>query len=49
MDLQATYDLNYGSLSFGAPPANSMRGQTGTSTTRRDLHHTVAVGIAKGF
>ena len=49
MDLQATYDLNYTSLSFGAPVAGSMRMHTGTSVSRTDINHTVAVGIAKAF
>ena len=49
MDIQATYDLNYTSLSFGAPVAGSMRMHTGTSVSRTDVNHTVAVGIAKAF
>lgn len=49
MDIQATYDLNYGSMSFGAPVANSQRMHTGTAVSRTDLNHTVAVGIAKAF
>jgi len=49
MDLQATYDLNYASLSFGAPMANSQRLHTGTGVARTDLNHMVAVGIAKAF
>jgi hypothetical protein len=36
-------------LSFGAPIATSMRGHTGTSVSRKDTNHTVAVGIAKAF
>jgi hypothetical protein len=51
MDLQATYDLNYASVKFGGlPPATSMRGHTGTSpTSRTDIYHTIAVGIAYAF
>jgi hypothetical protein len=49
LDLSAGYDLNYASLSFGAPVANSMRGHTGTGVSRKDTNHTVAVGIAKAF
>jgi hypothetical protein len=49
MDIQATYDLNYASLSFGAPVATSMRNHMGTGVARTDLNHTVAVGIEKAF
>lgn len=49
MDIQATYDLNYTSLSFGTPVATSMRMHTGTSVSRTDVNHTIAVGIAKAF
>jgi hypothetical protein len=50
IDLSGGYDLNYASLSFGAPVTNSMRGHVGTtSVARKDLNHTVAVGIAKAF
>lgn len=49
MDIQATYDLNYESYSFGAPVMTSMRGHTGTSVARSDTFHAVAVGIAKAF
>ena len=49
MDIQATYDLNYGSMSFGAPIATSQRMHTGTSVSRTDINHTVAVGVAKAF
>lgn len=49
LDLSAGYDLNYASLSFGAPVMTSMRGHTGTSVSRTDTNHTVAVGIAKAF
>jgi hypothetical protein len=45
MDLQATYDLNYGSASFGAPVASSMRGHTGMSVSRTDIFHTLTFGI----
>ena len=48
-DVSVSYDLNYASLSFGAPIATSMRGHTGTGVTRKDTNHTVAVGIAKTF
>jgi hypothetical protein len=49
MDIQATYDLNYGSMKFGAPVANSQRMHTGTSVSRTDINHTVALGVAKAF
>lgn len=49
MDIQATYDLNYASLAFGAPVATSQRNHMGMGVTRTDLNHTVAVGIAKAF
>lgn len=52
-DLQATYDLDYASYSFGAPNTGaamqSMRGHTGTDVSRTDVIHTVLVGVAKGF
>jgi len=48
-DLQASYDLNYASVEFGAPIATSMRGHTGTAVSRTDLTHTVAFGLAKAF
>ena len=51
MDLQATYDLNYASVSFGAPTASSMRGHaaTVTSVSRTDIFHTIAFGITRAF
>jgi len=49
MDLQGTYDLNYGSYDFGPPMTGSMRVHMGTDTTRTDIFHTVTFGIAKGF
>ncbi len=49
MDIQATYDLNYTRLKFGAPLDTSMRGHTGTSVARTDVFHGVTVGIAKAF
>lgn len=49
IDLSAGYDLNYASLTFGAPVATSMRGHAGTSVSRKDVNHTVAVGVAKAF
>lgn len=49
LDISAGYDLNYASLSFGAPIMTSMRGHTGTGVSRKDTNHTVAVGIAKAF
>ena len=48
-DLNVGYDLNYGSLKFGAPVMESQRGHTGTSVSRRDLNHTIAGGIIKAF
>ena len=49
LDLSAGYDLNYASLTFGAPVMNSMRGHAGTSVARKDINHTVALGVAKAF
>jgi hypothetical protein len=49
MDLQGTYNLEYGSYDFGAPLAGSMRMHTGTDTTRTDVFHTLTFGILKGF
>ena len=48
MDIQATYDLAYTSVSFsGAAPATSMRGHTGTAApSGSDLSNTLSVGIA---
>lgn len=48
-DLNFGYDLNYASLSFGAPIATSMRMHTGTGVARTDLNHTVSAGISKAF
>lgn len=51
LDIQASYDLNYASVQFGAPVPTSMRGHspTVTSVSRTDLSHTVTVGVAKAF
>jgi Bacterial SH3 domain len=51
MDLQATYDLTYTSLSFsGMPPALSERGHMGTTTSSgSDFNNALAVGIAYAF
>lgn len=51
MDLQATYDLSYASVSFsGAAPATSMRGHMGTSASSgSDFNNALAVGIAYAF
>ena len=53
MDLQATYDLSYTSLSFGGlPPATSMRGHDPTKTGIRsgsDFNNAISVGIAYAF
>ena len=48
MDLQATYDLTYESLSFGGPPpATSQRGHTGTATrSGSDFNNALSFGIA---
>ncbi len=48
MDLQATYDLMYESVSFGGPPpANSQRGHTGTATrSGSDFNNALSFGIA---
>jgi uncharacterized protein YgiM (DUF1202 family) len=51
MDLQATYDLFYTSVSFsGPPPDTSMRGHTAmTTSSGSDLNHTVSAGVAYAF
>jgi hypothetical protein len=51
MDLQATYDLSYTSLSFsGMAPAASMRGHTGTATSSgTDFNNALSAGIAYAF
>ena len=49
MDLIATYDLRYTGISFGSPPASSMRGHMGTSVTRTDFFHALGAGIAMPF
>jgi len=49
MAIQATYDLDYTSLSFGAMDPTSMRGHTGTSVKRSDLTHFITFGVAYGF
>jgi hypothetical protein len=49
MDLQATYDLRYTGISFGSPPATSMRGHMGTSVTRTDFFHMITAGVAMPF
>jgi hypothetical protein len=51
MDLQATYDLSYTSLSFdGLPPATSQRGHMGTATrSGSDFNNAISVGIAYAF
>nr|HEX4314183.1 SH3 domain-containing protein [Kofleriaceae bacterium] len=49
MDLQATYDLTYGSASFGAVDPTSQRQHMGTSVARTDIFHTIAFGICKTF
>jgi SH3-like domain-containing protein len=48
MNLQATYDLGYTSISFsGMPPAGSTRGHTGTGvSSASDLNNTVSFGIS---
>jgi hypothetical protein len=48
-DLNFGYDMNYATLTFGAPIATSMRMHTGTGVTRTDLNHTVSAGISKSF
>ncbi|HEX2691233.1 MAG TPA: SH3 domain-containing protein [Kofleriaceae bacterium] len=51
MDLQATYDLTYESLSFsGLPPPTSQRGHMGTAIrSGSDLNNALSVGIAYAF
>jgi len=51
MDLQATYDLTYESLSFGGPPpATSQRGHVGTATrSGSDFNNALSFGIAYAF
>ncbi len=48
-DLNFGYDLNYASLTWGAPIAASMRMHTGTAVARTDLNHTVSAGVSKAF
>ena len=50
MDIAITYDLSYGSYSFGDPSTNSMRQHTGNGgVTRTDIFHSLTAGIAKSF
>jgi hypothetical protein len=51
MDLQASYDLGYTSVSFsGMPPATSQRGHTGTATrSGSGLSNALSVGMAYAF
>ena len=49
MDLQATYDLNYTGVSFGAPLATSQRMHMGTAVSRTDIFHMVTFGVAMPF
>ncbi|NVB81536.1 MAG: hypothetical protein HOV81_24290, partial [Kofleriaceae bacterium] len=49
MDLQATYDLNYAGIDFGAPLATSQRGHMGTAVSRTDIFHMVTFGLAMPF
>jgi hypothetical protein len=51
MDLQATYDLTYTSLSFsGMPPATSIRGHTGTTpSSGSDFNNALSAGITYAF
>lgn len=53
IDLQAAYDLDYASYSFGTPNTGaamqSTRGHTGTDVSRTDIIHTVSIGVAKAF
>lgn len=49
MDLYATYDLTFGSASFGAEDPNSLRMHGGTATTRTDLFHTLGFGVTRQF
>jgi len=48
-DLNFAYDLNYASMTFGAPIMTSQRNHTGTGVERKDLNHTIAGGIIKAF
>lgn len=43
------YRLAFVSNSFGAPPAGSMRGHTGTNVTRADVCHGLALGVSQAF
>ncbi|MBA3539739.1 MAG: hypothetical protein H0T79_08915, partial [Deltaproteobacteria bacterium] len=49
LDIQATYDLNFASVQFGAPVPTSLRNHMGTSVSRTDIFHMLTVGISKGF
>ncbi|MDX2090992.1 MAG: SH3 domain-containing protein [Kofleriaceae bacterium] len=48
-DLNFAYDLNYASMTFGAPLMTSQRNHTGTGVERSDLNHTLAGGVIKAF
>ena len=48
-DLSFAYDLNYASMTFGAPLMSSQRNHTGTGVDRSDLTHTIAGGVIKAF
>lgn len=47
-DINIGYDLNYASIAFGAAVTGSMR-QHGASASRKDLNHTISVGLAKAL
>lgn len=51
LDIVATYDLTYLSMSFGAPVPTSMRDPLpmGAEASRGDQFHAFTVGVAKGF
>ena len=49
LHIAASYDLDYRFVIFGAPPMNSQRGHTGTAVGKRDMNHSIAIGVVKEF
>jgi hypothetical protein len=48
-DFQAAYMPSLGSYDFGAVDPASLRGHTGTDTSRTDIYNTIILGVNKGF
>jgi hypothetical protein len=49
LHIAATYDFDYRYVLFGKPLMTSVRGHTGTAVGKRDLNHSIAVGVVKNF